>query len=70
MQASHSQMCKFDDDNSPGFELVYEAIQRYASEAPAAIVKRWTLEKDIREREIMAYGMYIPPNYLQKKTSD
>lgn len=70
IQASHSQMCKFDDDNSPGFELVYEAIQRYASEAPAAIVKRWTLERDIREREIMAYGMYIPPNYLQKKTSD
>lgn len=72
IQASHSQMCKFDDDNSPGFELVYEAIQRYASEAPAAVVKRWTVEKDIREREIMGNipGIYIPPNYLQKRKSD
>lgn len=73
IQASHSQMCKFDDDNSPGFELVYEAIQRYASEAPAAIRNRWTLEKDIRERERLAQmtgnipGKFIPTNYLQKE---
>lgn len=69
IQASHSQMCKFDDDNSPGFELVCEAIQRYASEAPAAVKKRWKLEKDIREREIQGNipGMSIPPSNLQKK---
>lgn len=73
IQASHSQMCKFDDENSPGFGLVYEAIQRYASEAPAAVRKRWTLEKDIRERERLAQmtgnipGKCRPPNYLQKK---
>lgn len=73
IQASHSQMCKFDDENSPGFELVYEAIQRYASEAPAAVRGRWTLEKDIRERERLAQmtgnipGKCILPNYLQKK---
>lgn len=72
IQASHSQMCKFDNDTSAGFELVYEAIQRYASEAPAAVVKRWTLEKDIRGREKMAQipGIYIHPNYLQKKEFD
>lgn len=73
IQASHSQMCKFDDENSPGFGLVYEAIQRYASEAPAAVRKRWTLEKDIRERERLAQmtgnipGKCRPLNYLQKK---
>lgn len=66
IQASHSQMCKFDDENSAGFELVCEAIQRYASKAPDAIRKRWTLEKDLREREIIAQmtgnipGMYLP----------
>lgn len=64
-------MCKFDDDNSPGFELVYEAIQRYASEAPAAVAKRWTLDKDIRGREYWAQmgnipGIYIPPNDVKE----
>lgn len=63
IQASHSQMCKFDDYNSPGFELVCEAIQRYAGGAPAAIKNRWALEKDTRERES------IPPNYLQKENT-
>ncbi|MCJ1348649.1 hypothetical protein MMC31_006882, partial [Peltigera leucophlebia] len=66
IQASHSQMSKFDDDNSPGFELVYEAIQRYASEAPASVAKRWTLEKDIRGRELMAQ---IPERFLHPESS-
>ena len=44
-------MCKFEDENAPGYDVVAEAIQRYAEEAPATISKRWSEEKRIRNLE-------------------
>ena len=46
IQADHSHMCKFESENSPGFDLVAEGIQRYADEAPAIIKARWETEKE------------------------
>lgn len=53
IQADHSHMCKFETDGAPGFDLVAEGIQRYAGEAPATIVSRWTsemAERDAKKR--------------------
>jgi len=49
IQADHSHMCKFESDNGPGFDLVAEGIQRYAGEAPAMIIPRWTSERAERD---------------------
>ncbi len=50
IQADHSHMCKFESENAPGFDLVAEAIQRYAEEAPDWIKGRWAAE--VKERVI------------------
>ncbi|KAJ5132794.1 hypothetical protein N7448_006952 [Penicillium atrosanguineum] len=59
IEADHSHMCKFDDENSPGFEVVAEAILRYSRQAPTIIADRWVeehktrlLEKKAKAREI------------------
>lgn len=56
IQEDHVHMCQFEDESTPGFSLVSEGIQRYASEAPEIIQRRWVKEKDSqrsrREAEI------------------
>ncbi|CEJ56419.1 Putative LipA and NB-ARC domain protein [Penicillium brasilianum] len=59
IEADHSHMCKFDDENSSGYEVVAEAILRYSREAPSVIADRWIeerktriLEKKAKAREI------------------
>ena len=51
IERDHSHMCKFEDENAPGYDVVAEAIQRYAEEAPKTIAKRWVEEKSIRSVE-------------------
>ncbi|EEA27038.1 hypothetical protein TMatcc_004683 [Talaromyces marneffei ATCC 18224] len=45
IEADHSSMVKFEDDSSPGFEAVAEAIIRYSREAPPVITGRWKEER-------------------------
>ena len=45
IQQDHSHMCKFENDSAPGFHLVTEAIQRYATQALERISSRWDTEK-------------------------
>jgi hypothetical protein len=47
----HSHMCKFEDENTPGYDVVAEAVQRYSGDAPATIAKKWIEEKSIRDIE-------------------
>ena len=54
IQQDDSHMCTFDNDGTPGFHLVTEAIQRYAAEAPQAISKRWVVEYG--ERQLRLHG--------------
>ena len=45
IERDHSHMCKFEDENAPGYDVVAEAIQRYAEEDPATVSsKRWIEE--------------------------
>ncbi|KAL4868892.1 hypothetical protein BDV12DRAFT_91119 [Aspergillus spectabilis] len=48
IEANHSHMCKFDDDNAPGYEAVAEALLRYSRDAPATIHERWGEEDKTR----------------------
>ena len=41
IERDHVNMCKFESEHDPGFELVAEAIQRYAANAPDVISARW-----------------------------
>ncbi|KAL8792224.1 MAG: hypothetical protein Q9195_005180 [Heterodermia aff. obscurata] len=36
-QQDHTHMCRFENESSPGYSIVTEAIQRYAAEAPKKI---------------------------------
>ncbi|KAL8934165.1 MAG: hypothetical protein Q9216_006041 [Gyalolechia sp. 2 TL-2023] len=54
IQADHSHMCKFENENAPGFDLVVEGIQRYAEQAPATITQRWSAEKKERSTIMQA----------------
>ncbi|KAJ5493140.1 hypothetical protein N7539_001886 [Penicillium diatomitis] len=54
IEADHSHMCKFDDENSPGYEVVAEAILRYSREAPSVIADRWIEERKTRSQERQA----------------
>ncbi|KAL3454986.1 hypothetical protein BJX64DRAFT_295489 [Aspergillus heterothallicus] len=48
IEADHSHMCKFDDENAPGYETVAEALLRYSRDAPATIQERWSEEDKTR----------------------
>lgn len=49
IEADHSTMCKFDDENAPGYEAVAEALLRYSEGAPSLIKDRWAEEASARE---------------------
>jgi hypothetical protein len=51
IERDHSHMCKFEDENAPGYDVVAEAVQRYADAAPRLIIQRWDEERRIREFE-------------------
>ncbi|MCJ1398700.1 hypothetical protein MMC11_001901 [Xylographa trunciseda] len=76
IQADHSHMCKFEDENSPGFDLVVDGIQRYSEDAPATIGARWTSERSERKTNRIRKAMEIFPgdpgslNIMQTPPSD
>jgi protein SERAC1 len=51
IERDHSHMCKFEDENAPGYDVVAEAIMRYSDDAPNLITGRWEEEKRIRDLE-------------------
>ena len=70
IQADHSHMCKFENEDSPGFSLVADGIQRYAEESPAKIRRNWETEKRSRMNEKQAeaaeiYQGWYSPKVLQ-----
>ncbi|KAI9779630.1 MAG: hypothetical protein M1839_007295 [Geoglossum umbratile] len=49
IEANHTEMCKFDSKNSPGYDIVAEAIQRYSSKEVVSKIKgRWQEDKKRR----------------------
>ncbi|MCJ1286213.1 hypothetical protein MMC26_005558 [Xylographa opegraphella] len=61
IQADHSHMCKFENESSPGFDLVVDGIQRYSEDAPATIGARWTSERSERKTNRIRKAMEIFP---------
>ena len=61
IEADHSHMCKFDNENAPGYEAVAEALMRYSRQAPAVIADRWMEEKKTRALENAATAREIFP---------
>lgn len=59
IQQDHIHMCTFDNEGTPGFALVTEAIQRYAAEAPPKISKHWVIE--FGERRLRLHGGITSP---------
>lgn len=60
IEADHSHMCKFADEDSPGYEAVAEALLRYSRDAPATIADRWVEERRTRmvEKRAKANEIY------------
>lgn len=70
IEADHSHICKFENENSPGYEVVAEAILRYSRQAPTVIADRWVEERktrasvkkakarEIYDRDIYDRGIY------------
>ncbi|MCJ1414518.1 hypothetical protein MMC32_000845 [Xylographa parallela] len=76
IQADHSHMCKFENEYSPGFDLVVDGIQRYSEDAPVTIGARWTSERSERKTNRIRKAMEIFPgdpgslNIIQTPPSD
>jgi hypothetical protein len=51
IDADHSQMCKFTDENDDGFKLVLSACRRYIERAPRVIRARWNEDRELLARE-------------------
>ena len=64
IQADHSSMCKFENDNSPGFDLIVDGIQRYAEEAPPMIKQRWVAEKQERLNQKLRKAKELVPGAI------
>lgn len=56
IDATYSQMCKFESIKSHGYKIMLSAMQRYAREAPNIIEKRWEEARKFlaRQRSIEA----------------
>ncbi|KAM0222632.1 hypothetical protein ACHAQD_004232 [Fusarium lateritium] len=54
IEATHSNMCKFDSMSSPGFRNIAITIQQWILKAPSAIQERWLAEEDERRARAMA----------------
>ncbi|KAJ5155542.1 hypothetical protein N7492_008345 [Penicillium capsulatum] len=59
IEADHSHMCKFEDENAPGYEVVAEAIVRYSRQATTVIADRWIEERKTRALEKKAKAREI-----------
>ncbi|RMD42293.1 hypothetical protein DV735_g2857, partial [Chaetothyriales sp. CBS 134920] len=51
IERDYSNMCKFERENTAGFDILAEAVMRYAEDAPKLIQSRWREEKRIRDLE-------------------
>ncbi|EXJ84917.1 hypothetical protein A1O3_05592 [Capronia epimyces CBS 606.96] len=54
IEKDHSHMCKFQDESSPGYDVVAASIQRYASDSPSLIQSRWDEERRMADLQRQA----------------
>ncbi|KAI1175275.1 hypothetical protein F4777DRAFT_335580 [Nemania sp. FL0916] len=46
IEATHSGMCKFDNNNAPGYRTISSSIREWVEDAPEVIATRWRVEED------------------------
>lgn len=66
IEASHSNMCKFDGANSPGFRNIAITIQQWIQRAPSATQERWLAEEDERRARAMTRATEIMSPYTSQ----
>ncbi|KAI9776415.1 MAG: hypothetical protein M1839_009612 [Geoglossum umbratile] len=49
IEATHLDICRFESEDSPGYELVAEAVKHWAKETPHLITARWGTERSLRQ---------------------
>ncbi|KAI9769489.1 MAG: hypothetical protein M1840_003966 [Geoglossum simile] len=54
IEATHLDICRFETEDSPGYGVVAEAINRWAKDAVPIIKMRWEYERDLRRRHAFA----------------
>lgn len=54
IEADHGAMCRFSDENAPGYTAVAEAVLRYTDDAIAVIPARWEGERAQQRAEVDA----------------
>ena len=59
IEADHAHMCKFEDENSPGYEAVADALLRYCRDGPSRIAERWTAEKEMRRVKAQSIALGV-----------
>ena len=59
---NHWHMCQFENDTSPGFDMLTEAIDRYAQDAPELIRARWAEEKETQSNKRRLQADELLPN--------
>ena len=64
VEATHSNMCKFDSFHAPGYRALSTEIRQWARDAPAVVATRWQIE----EQE-MKYRMMNEINEIQERIS-
>ncbi|KAF5983552.1 SERAC1 [Fusarium coicis] len=66
IEASHSNMCKFEGTNSPGFRNIAITILQWIQRAPSATQERWLAEEDERRARAMARAKEIMSPYTSQ----
>ena len=64
IQADHSHMCKFENADSSGFDLIVDAIQRYSEQAPVMVKQRWIAEKQERLTQKLRKAKELVPGAI------
>lgn len=70
IQQPHAHMCRFESKDAPGFDLLTEAIGRYAAEAPKIIRSRWENEISERRRGKRAQVEELLPGTIRDESQE
>lgn len=71
IERDHSHMCKFEDENTSGFAVVVEALERYSDDSLSLILGRWEEEKQVRafQRQMAARELLTNAQRQSRGTS-
>ncbi|RGP80658.1 hypothetical protein FLONG3_1262 [Fusarium longipes] len=66
IEACHSEMCKFDSIESPGFRNITTTLEKWIEKAPCLIQERWFAEEDESQNRALARVKEIMSPYTDR----